>query len=214
VFVLLPLISSVMDWISISITRYLMDEIKTKAKSIRTLLAYLLIDAVVAILLFFVTLLLVLTLFVFNNRLYAGLDYPMLIPIASVLDSLKENPLAPEITWLTFLLTMTVIPTLLHYLIVWFSIGIWTTGQIMVAIDRRFGLRLWMDEISGEVNWDKLQAAASLHTAMLLTIVWFVGVGLLVILLAFEVLLGTGAETVWRRGIDAAKNYCDWLAKP
>jgi hypothetical protein len=213
VFVLLPLINSIMDWLSISITRYLMDEIKTKAKSIRALLVYLLIDAVVAILLFFVTLLLVLTLFVFNNGMHAGLDNPMLIPIASILDSLKKNPLAPEIAWLTFLLTMTVVPTLLHYLIVWFSIGIWTTGQIMAAIDRRFGLRLWIDQISGEVDWDKLQAAASLHTAMLLTIVWFVGVGLLVILLALEVLIGAGAEAAWRMAIDAARYYCDWLAK-
>lgn len=151
-------------------------------------------------------------LFVFNNGMYAGYDKPMLIPIASILDSLKKNPLAPEIAWLTFMLAMTVIPTLLHYLVVWFSIGIWTSGEIMAAIDRRFRLRLWIDEVSGEVNWDKLQAAASLHTAMLLTIVWFVGVGLLVIMLALEILVGTGAETIWRTTIDAAKDYCDWLS--
>jgi hypothetical protein len=212
VFAVIPLTNSVMDWFSVAITRYLMEETKRRARSIRALLLYLFIDAGITIALVLIMLFLILSIIVHMNRVQQDFSGSILVPVLPILRVLKNDPLSSEIGWLTFMLLMTVIPTLIHYLIVWFSIGIWTTSRMIIAIDRRFGLSLWRDEISGEVNWDKLQAAASLHTAMLLLIIWFVGAGLWIALLGLEILLRADVVTVWRALIDVAAVYCEWLS--
>ncbi len=212
VFLFLPVINAIMDWLSMAITRYLMEETIVRARAIRTLLFYLLVDAAVALFLLLVMFFLILTLFVHINEIQKGYENAFSIPIIPLLETLNDDPFAPEVRWLTFMLAMTVVPTLLHYLIVWFSIGIWTAGRVIATIDKRFSLRLWLDEVSGEVNWDKLQAAASLHTAMLLTIIWFVGAGLWIAILLLELMFRTEILTLWHLLIEAAKRYCAWLS--
>jgi len=111
--IILPMINSQFDFISLSISRYFSKKIAND-NSVLLILIHLLID-----MFFAVILLLILVNFLYNaiEHINGYLDINTSIPVKDIFINAMQNPFSLDNIWVTGMLVTTLFPTLVHFLL-------------------------------------------------------------------------------------------------
>jgi hypothetical protein len=118
--ILLPLTNSLLDYISLKISKYMAKQI-IEDNSILTILLHILADLIIAILL-----LLNLALFLHFSVMGLNMFIDNPIPMREMLLSTWDDPFSIKNGWITFMLLSTLVPTVVHLVL--------ALGALFVAI--------------------------------------------------------------------------------
>ena len=121
-FLLIPFLNGILDFISLSLSRYFSRKILNE--NLFLIVIHLILDFIFA-LLFLVALVFLLkySIGLFNSLV----DTKLQIPLATMIDNAINNPWSIENAWVSFMLLSTLVPTLLHILLALVSILLYVT---------------------------------------------------------------------------------------
>jgi phosphatidylglycerophosphatase A len=119
-FIILPLVNSIFDYLSMYFSRYFASKILETDKKLVILLD-LIYDFLIAIVLLFI---LSFTLFFITDitNTFIIKDEARFIPIETYKTQILNNPFDKDILWITLMFISTLIPTFLHFLLATYAI--------------------------------------------------------------------------------------------
>lgn len=108
---ILPLVNAPLDWLSLGVTRGLLNAIRTGHHSGYMALLWATLDLLLALV--FLVLITLTTVLVIE--LATHIAHPSVFDLKGLLDGIDNNPGNPDFHWIYFMLLSTLIPTLCHF---------------------------------------------------------------------------------------------------
>ena len=120
-WLILPLINAPLDWLSLGVTRGLLQSVRSGQHSTAHALTWALLDVILALAFLF----LLTAILVGATALGNGLAGKTLVDINAILSNVRANPSAPDQWWIYFMLLSTLVPTLVHFALAGGAATLW-----------------------------------------------------------------------------------------
>ena len=163
--ILLPTLNAPIDWLSLSITRWLLQKMQQHHHNGFLLITYGLFDLLLAVGFVFLLSAILLLVIIAMNHLCVGLSGQLLIDFNVLMPGIARNP--ADYTWLHLMVVSTLIPTLLHFTLVLYSVVSWPIAHWGKPSYRR--LHQHESEKHGCFRKDRLTIMYASHFRLLAT---------------------------------------------
>ncbi len=129
-FLLLPILNAVLDWLSLGITRGLLQAVRSRYHSDYTALLWVALDLFIAVvLLFAISIVMVFAIALVNKVASPNLVFDLYETFKGIQHSIETSIPAPQYYWIYAMFLSTLIPTFLHFAIAGGATALWFPKQ-------------------------------------------------------------------------------------
>ena len=129
-WLLLPLVNTPLDWLSLGVTRGLLQAVRSGEHSTRVALVWAAMDLVLALAFLF----LITAVLVGVTSLGNAVAGKTLVDIQLILQGIKETPASVDHWWIYFMLLSTLVPTLIHFALAGGAATLWLPRKWRLSI--------------------------------------------------------------------------------